>query len=386
MRLWMWVVVAGAIGCVPETNVGGALPTFDNSNPVPLSSISQTDRILQATIPSVDVLFVVDNSCSMEEEQAALGVNFPAFVKWFLASGLDYHVGVVSTDMRDPLHAGRLRVSDKHRWIEQSTPNAEAVFSQMVQMGTTGDALERGRAAAYTALELLADVDNAGFVRQDAGLHLAVVSDEDDASGASPVSREEFVAYLNEARPSPRMVSFSSIVGPLTGCPDIGEPGTEYLSVTELVGGVFWPICTKDWTQVLDELGFVATGLTREFHLSRLPALGTLSVSVEDAGVVLPFDEGDDWVYVPERKQHRVRRIRTGATRRGGADLRRARIERAKQRTSEVSPGTDRASVHLVEAAGVIDFVERLVHELGVPRGLGPQRPIILVDHFAIAR
>ncbi len=97
------------------------------------------------------------------------------------------------------------------------------------------------------------------------------------------------------------MVSFSSIVGPLTGCPDIGEPGTEYLAVTAAVGGVTWPICTDDWSSVLDELGLLATGLSREFFLSRVPVPGTIEVSVEDQGVVRPFSEGADWTYDLER-------------------------------------------------------------------------------------
>ena len=295
-----WLVLAGW-GCRSETDVRARLPSFDNSQARPLDVVMQTDQITQVTIPSVDFLFVVDNSCSMEEEQKALGLNFPAFVSWFIKSGLDYHVGVTSTDMRDPTHGGRLRVGAKERWIEPATAEPEAAFAQMVQMGTNGDPAERGRAAAFTAIELLAKTENKGFIRSDAGLHLAVVSDEDDLSGNSPVSRQEFVDYLLSVRPSPRMVSFSSIVGPLTGCPDIGEPGTEYLSVTNQVGGVFWPICTDDWTQVLDELGFLAAGLSREYFLSRLPVAGTIEVTVLDGDAVLPFAEGVDWVYVEAR-------------------------------------------------------------------------------------
>ncbi|MBX2798590.1 MAG: hypothetical protein KTR31_12990 [Myxococcales bacterium] len=300
-----WVVlVAAVMGCRSEGGVSVPLPPPDVHNPQDLGPQFRTDVITQVTIPAVDVLFVVDNSCSMSEEQKALGANFPAFIRWFLESSLDYHIGVVSMDMRDPEHGGQLRDAGGVRWIDAQTPGAEGVFAEMVQMGTGGHFQEEGRAAAFTAVEKLATTFNKGFIRPDAGLHITVVSDEDDGSTDSPVSRSEFVHYLQTARPTQRMVSFSSIVGPVTGCPTIGEPGSDYMAVTNLVGGVIWPICSDDWTVVLDDLGFLAVGLSREFHLSDLPVANTVSVSVETEGVVVPFDE-TSWVYSEPRNSIR---------------------------------------------------------------------------------
>ena len=67
---------------------------------------------MQVTVPSVDVLWVIDNSCSMTEEQQALTDNFNKFVQYFVGSGLDYHIGVVSTnwDNESGDHRGKLRV------------------------------------------------------------------------------------------------------------------------------------------------------------------------------------------------------------------------------------------------------------------------------------
>ncbi len=286
-----------ATSCSSESGVRSPSVAYGPPNPFDLTTPTQLDRLLQSTVPEVDALFVVDNSCSMSEEQSSLGVNFPAMLRWFVESGLDYHVGVVSTDMRDPLQAGRLRVVADLRWVQEDTTGPETIFSSMVEMGTSGDASEQGRAAAYTAIELLADDDNLGFVRPEAAMHLTFVSDENDASGDSPISRDEWVSYLLDFRGSRRMVSASSIVGPLTGCPDIGSPGTEYMSVTGAVGGVVWPICSPDWTEVLDELGFLAVGLSREFFLSRRPLTDTIEVRVVDpAGVVRPFGP-EDWTY-----------------------------------------------------------------------------------------
>jgi hypothetical protein len=74
--------------------------------------------------------------------------------------------------------------------------------------------------------------------------------------------------------------------------------GTEYLAVTEAVGGIEWPICSDDWTSVLDQLGFIATGLTREFYLSQRPVEDTIEVSVVDpSGTTFQFARDVDWTY-----------------------------------------------------------------------------------------
>lgn len=289
-HLFVAVVLGSSLfSCRSEQGIGGEPVVFGPPNPAVLEAEVQVDRLLQTTTPAVDVLFVVDNSCSMDEEQSSLGSNFPAMLSWFIGSGLDYHVGVVSTDMNDPLQAGRLRTVDDRRWIDETTEAPEVLFSDMVQMGTAGHYQEKGRAAAYTAIELLSSTDNLGFVRPGAAMHITVVSDENDDSSDSPITRDEWINYLQTFRVGAQMVSFSSIVGPLTGCPYIGSPGTEYISVTEAVGGVIWPICADDWTEVLDELGFLAVGLSKEFFLSQLPVPGTIAVRVDHEGVVQEF-------------------------------------------------------------------------------------------------
>lgn len=299
-RRWLFASALAVASCKSDGGISSDFVDWGVPNPIPLESRVNVDRITQTTIPSVDVMFVVDNSCSMSQEQVSLGANFPAMLDWFLGSGLDYHIGVISTDMNDPLHAGRLREVGGLRWLQEDSDAPEALFAQMVEMGTSGNAAEQGRASAWTAIEQLGGTDNLGFVREDAGMHITVVSDENDASTDSPVSRPEFVDYLRDLRWSARMVSFSSIVGPLTGCPYIGSPGTEYTAITNAVGGVTWPICSDDWTEVLDELGFVAVGLSREFFLSQLPVADTIEVRVEEDGTVREFFPSD-WTWSESR-------------------------------------------------------------------------------------
>ena len=59
------------------------------------------DQYMQEGNNSTDILFTVDNSCSMGQEQTALAVNFAAFLQIIQALDIDYHLGVTSTDVGD---------------------------------------------------------------------------------------------------------------------------------------------------------------------------------------------------------------------------------------------------------------------------------------------
>lgn len=61
---------------------------------------------------TVDVLMVVDDSCSMIEEQENLAANFSGFISAFEGVDVDWRLGVVTTDMQSDTAKGRLRGGD----------------------------------------------------------------------------------------------------------------------------------------------------------------------------------------------------------------------------------------------------------------------------------
>lgn len=193
----------------------------------------------------VDILFVIDNSCSMYEEQTALGHSFDDIINPIELAGLDFHVGVVSTDMDDPRQSGKLRQAGGLRYLDNSTPDITTAFRSMAQMGTSSSYAEKGRAATFAAIEELGDGFNKGFYREDAHLAVVVLSDEDDYSGSDPVTRAQFIRWMKTLKASEDMVSFNSIVGPLGNCSTAAEEGTDYLVVTDQVGGTHTSICSR---------------------------------------------------------------------------------------------------------------------------------------------
>jgi hypothetical protein len=287
-------------GC-QDYNLKGGDDVQGKYNPPDLGAEVQVDRITQVTVPAVDVLWVVDNSGSMEEEQRALRDNFGSFMQYFTDSGMDYHVGVVSTDMDNGQERGKLIVDSSRtsRYIDSSLGADAALesFADRALLGINGSGTERGKDAALTALTTERYATNDGFYRDDASLSIVVISDERDYSD---VSVNEFVNWIRTLKTDEDYtVSFSSIVGPdRDTCGTAAERGTGYLEVTSQVGGITWPICTDDWSEVLTELGLRAAGLKQEFFLSRLPVEATLSVSVKEPdGTETPYAVDTDWTY-----------------------------------------------------------------------------------------
>ena len=66
----------------------------------------------------VDILFVIDNSPSMSPKQKALAENIPKFIEKIDSFGVNYHVGIVTTDVGTT-------VSDGATWGAGSEPSCD---------------------------------------------------------------------------------------------------------------------------------------------------------------------------------------------------------------------------------------------------------------------
>ena len=66
-----------------------------------------TDVFQQNSRKVVDILMVVDNSCSMWEEQDKLATNFDAFIQYFDRVDVDYQIAVITTDTVNEEFMGR---------------------------------------------------------------------------------------------------------------------------------------------------------------------------------------------------------------------------------------------------------------------------------------
>jgi len=210
-----------------------------------------------------DFLFVIDNSASMLEEQTALANASDSLFDAFQRSGLDFRVGVITTD------------SDVLRG--QGFTNQLAEFKSNVRVGINGNGLEMGVEFALRAIRLAkqSSQPDAFRLRDDAGLVVIFVSDEEN-TGLMPIAQYA-QEYLDE-----KAVAFG-IVGPApVGCTRVGlgqaAAGTQYIELAARTGGSTGSICNPNITEVVEEILFGAIGASSKSPLARRPISGSLAV------------------------------------------------------------------------------------------------------------
>ncbi|MBI4818177.1 MAG: choice-of-anchor D domain-containing protein [Deltaproteobacteria bacterium] len=275
-----------------------------------------TDTFEQVPIPQADVLFVVDDSCSMEDEQMRLGANVTQFLSYAQAQAIDYQIGVTTTDVELNIPTGPYQGGKRGQLVEYGgtrvitpqTPSASTLFNNMVTaLGIDGSGAEAGLEAAYLALtDPVLSSWNAGFLRTDAALAVIIVSDEEDSSdnfrsGGSTAFYENFFRNIKGFGTS--LFSMSAvIVRPIDSafCSSGGaSQGHRYAAVASATGGAVESICTSNWGQTLSNIGLNTFGLKRKFFLSSVPVAITLHVDVDgvDVPAVVPAG-GTNWTYV----------------------------------------------------------------------------------------
>ncbi len=258
-------------------------------------SQGHVDVFYQDVAASVDILLVVDNSPSMTEEQQKLGETFQTFIQYFTGGQVDYHIGVVSTDVSDSTTAGVLNGG----YISIDDESAEDDFARAVSVGSDGDGMEKGLLAGLMALtEPLASDENAGFIRESADLSVIFVADEDDYSPGSVYD------YINSYRNvklyhSRDALKISAVVGNVPeGCAGDGvdaAPGYRYAEAADSNFGIVESICADNFSDVAERLGITASGLMTTFELSAHPDPDSLVVTVDDEEIERDVDIG--WEY-----------------------------------------------------------------------------------------
>lgn len=261
------------------------LPLLAACSEYAVHNLTQEDIFEQTEDPPADVLFVVDDSASMAEEQENLAANFGAFLDLLTDTTADFRLGVTTTD---PDRGGVLVGA----FLTPDSADSAATFATQVQVGTNGNRDEQG--LAMGAMGLREDV-NPGFLRGDGFAHVVFVSDEDDHS---PGSVEDHIAALTAAAIG-EGVTAHALVGDLpAGCmsgTSAADAGARYLEVATALGGLSESICADDYGVVLEALGLAVSGWNPVFPLSELAAETTITVWVDE--VKIPRREVDGWTY-----------------------------------------------------------------------------------------
>lgn len=191
-----------------------------------------------------DILFVIDNSGSMEAEQQSLQANFPKFMEVLqtLEGGApNMHIAVVTSDMGQkasdgtgsgfgcngsgedgafrtaPAISGTFIIDEESgggRNVNYTGTLGEA-FAAIAGVGIDGCGIEQHLASMERALQ---NPNNAGFLRPEAKLAVIVIADEDDCS----LAHHALFDSTNATEINFRCTS-SGVV--CTDNPDLSQPG-----------------------------------------------------------------------------------------------------------------------------------------------------------------
>lgn len=271
-----------------------------------------TDIFTQLEGPKLDILWIIDDSCSMFDEQARLIANLSQFVGYADQQNADYQMAVTKTDSRSR-NAGRLERCFPHpsviRHDYSDSATREEAFECLFDVGTAGGGLfEAGLGAAMRTLERAIDPNNndpsvnpnAALIRPDAKLAIVVMSDEDDQSEESDMILRDFFFSVKGAH-RPDRVAVHAIAGPVVEPCDLGprasNPGYRYEWMTQQTDGIFFNICLEDWQPVLRDLGTDVFTPLDEWDLSQAADPATLMVTVDGAPV--PRDANNGYQYNP---------------------------------------------------------------------------------------
>lgn len=227
----------GCFGCqTPVDNPNSTLPTTCEAE----QPLVEPQKL--------DILFVIDNSRSMKEEQEGVARELTAFIDQIKQAGgvrQDFHVGVVTTSVYQHSNqngliwwqpyktGGALRPvpnflddggieydTANERVLVGDDPELVTKFAKLVQQGVFGS----GQETPYEAIRLALMTElattsqdaggNEGFLRDGSRLLIVVISDEDDCS--------------ETARPSKVQVSDDAAVNNCSRDSNLLTPVSEY--------------------------------------------------------------------------------------------------------------------------------------------------------------
>jgi hypothetical protein len=218
----------------------------------------------------VDILLVIDDSCSMADEQNSLATNFAAFMSAAAQGNSNWQIGVTTTDVFAT--RGELkRTPSNPAVLKPTTPNLAALFADKVRVGVTGSGFEQPFAAMTMAVtEPNRSGPNAGFLRTNAALAVVIVT---DAPEQSPNSVGSYLATLRTAKQNRNELVSVSVVGPFmptsATCSTEGAVDlTRYAAAITNTNGVQADICTQNWSMDLESISRNLFGNRRSFELA----------------------------------------------------------------------------------------------------------------------
>lgn len=221
----------------------------------------------------LDLLFVVDNSSSMELHQKNIANHIDSFIAEF--KKIDTRAGVITTDSLSGQLFGPFLSSKSNDFIQD-------LKNQILAVGTNGSFDVMIFSPVLKAISL-----NKNFIREKANLAIIVISDGDDSSS---MTTQDFVNKLNSLKPKEKITLLS--LDPAgeaisnTECSKYGAFSPKFDATVAALNGQLIVLCSADYTKSVQKVAhdlITKTDLItldiRQFKLPLAPILNSVSVT-----------------------------------------------------------------------------------------------------------
>jgi hypothetical protein len=271
----------------------GRSPEFKKEDELkPVTSFSYSHAVKEMTGSSADILWVIDNSGSMDRYQTQVITNTAKFISSFLkvAKGNDWRMGLLSTDTSDEPYIGFLP-SDR---LDYTHLDPVRAFQGAVRnLGTNGSGQEKSYDPVKNALTEYPD-----FLRPQSKLFLILLSDEPEQSRMSTFQFVDFLARKKGKLEN--VVTYGIFEMRERGCGSNNYQGSRYEEFMTDTNGAAFPICLEDYGSLLAKIGAdIGERLVRpRIQLTRRPKDGTLRVLYQGNPLPAgPKEKGGFWFY-----------------------------------------------------------------------------------------
>lgn len=257
----------------------------------------------------VDILFVVDDSGSMDPHQQNLIRNTEEFVEEIMGNKvLDYHIGVLSSTANSGWGNSGSKCPDGElcgridRFVSRATLNGVRVLKDNFRLGINGAGDEKFFEPVLMALTPpMSNGYNLGFYRQEAALAVIFITDAEDQSRLSP---QEFYSFLVQLKggDASKILTYGTYIPPgVSGCrrDDWNDP-VRLKNFFDISKGSTYFLCDSDFGQDLAKISLdISTRVGRVILLERPPYVPSIRVTYGTQ--VLPNDSRKGWIYDPAK-------------------------------------------------------------------------------------
>ena len=251
---------------------------------------------------SADILWIVDNSSTMQQYQELLMKKMDPFLEALDKSDIHFHLGLTSMDMRPGEQGGELIGSPAV--LTPKTIGWKSLFKKRFLLGEQGSNNERGLDSMEAVLAQRKD-----FLRPESPLIIIILTDEEDFSRRQI---EHYSLFLDEIKPPFKIdqsrgwqIHFFGILSQEDAGPHciLGKrlhPGYRYLSLVEASDGLALSICSAHlkFEQSLSKIKKRIVQYFTDYKLNQIPKENSFEIHIN--GKEIPENGKHGWLYHEE--------------------------------------------------------------------------------------